>query len=173
MYFIIGADNKEYGPVSKEEILTWIEERRANRQTQVRGETGDWMSLDQFPELAEALPTPARAIAKPTEDFVNEPSVQSEPVTSQRAMAAAILGGFSTTLCCMCPFVSPIAITLGSVAVSDINASPDELKGKGLAVTGIILGALGIVAFFGMNFAAQSMLQNGMLEEYMQQLPAQ
>jgi uncharacterized membrane protein len=56
MYKIIGADQKQYGPITGDQILQWISESRVNAQTQARGE-GDqeWKSLSEFPEFADAL----------------------------------------------------------------------------------------------------------------------
>ena len=56
MYKIIGADQKEYGPVSAEQVRAWIAEGRANGQTSVWSEGGtEWKPLASFPELAELL----------------------------------------------------------------------------------------------------------------------
>ncbi|MFO1475783.1 MAG: glycerophosphoryl diester phosphodiesterase membrane domain-containing protein [Verrucomicrobiota bacterium] len=56
MYKIIGADQREYGPVSAEQVLLWIRERRANGQTQARPvDSTDWRPLSSFPEFAVAL----------------------------------------------------------------------------------------------------------------------
>ncbi len=56
MYKILGADQKEYGPVTADQLKRWIAEGRANGQTrvQVEGAT-DWRPLSSFPEFAEAL----------------------------------------------------------------------------------------------------------------------
>src|SRR5260370_36798023 len=56
MYKIIGADQKEYGPVTADQIRQWIAEGRANAQTMVRreGET-EWKPLSGYPEFAPAL----------------------------------------------------------------------------------------------------------------------
>lgn len=60
MYKIIGADQKEYGPISAEQIRQWIAEGRVNGQTQVCAEgTQDWKPLAAFPEFgftAEPVP---------------------------------------------------------------------------------------------------------------------
>ena len=55
MYKIIGADQKEYGPVSVDELRRWLVEGRINAQTliQVEGQT-DWRPLSSFPEFATA-----------------------------------------------------------------------------------------------------------------------
>jgi GYF domain 2 len=56
MYKIIGADQKEYGPVTADQINAWILEGRANGQTlvQVVG-SADWRPLSSIPELAAVL----------------------------------------------------------------------------------------------------------------------
>jgi hypothetical protein len=56
MYLILGTDQKEYGPVSAEQVLAWIAENRANASTFVRSEDGaEWKPLSAFPEFASAL----------------------------------------------------------------------------------------------------------------------
>jgi hypothetical protein len=56
MYKIIGGDQKEYGPVTPDELRRWIAEGRLNGQSRVRleGQT-DWQPLSEFPEFADAL----------------------------------------------------------------------------------------------------------------------
>lgn len=70
MYKIIGADQKEYGPVTAEQIRQWISEGRVNAQTQVCLEgTHDWKPLGMFPEFgfvsAEAGTTPGADAGAP------------------------------------------------------------------------------------------------------------
>ncbi len=65
MYKIIGADGKEYGPITAEQVRQWVAEGRANAQTKVLPEGAtEWRALGEFPELATAasiapLPQPA------------------------------------------------------------------------------------------------------------------
>ena len=56
MYKIIGADQKEYGPVNGDQVRKWINEGRANGLTlaQAEGST-DWKPLSSFPEFADTL----------------------------------------------------------------------------------------------------------------------
>src|SRR5512145_2284744 len=57
MYKIIGADRKEYGPITADQIRQWIAERRVNGQTMVQAEgSTDWKPLASFPEFASLLP---------------------------------------------------------------------------------------------------------------------
>lgn len=56
MYKIIGGDQKEYGPVTSDEVSAWILEGRANSQTQALAEgSSNWRPLASFPEFAAAL----------------------------------------------------------------------------------------------------------------------
>lgn len=64
MYRIIGADGREYGPVSADVIREWIAARRADGCTQMRAEAGlEWKTLAEFPEFADALNDAPRAPA--------------------------------------------------------------------------------------------------------------
>lgn len=56
MFRIIGADGKEYGPVSTDQLHRWIAEGRANSFTRVLAEgSSDWKPLSDFPEFAASL----------------------------------------------------------------------------------------------------------------------
>jgi TM2 domain-containing membrane protein YozV len=66
MYRIIGADGREYGPVSAELIRQWIAEGRCHAQTRVRVEAaGEWKCLGELPEFAAALVPPKPFLAAP------------------------------------------------------------------------------------------------------------
>lgn len=59
MYKIIGADGREYGPVTTEQLRQWIATGRANLQTKAQPEGGtDWRPLAEFPEFAGAAAAP-------------------------------------------------------------------------------------------------------------------
>jgi len=56
MYTIIGGDQKEYGPVTEEQLRLWIAEGRVNAQTTVRTEgTTEWRPLADLPEFTESV----------------------------------------------------------------------------------------------------------------------
>jgi hypothetical protein len=65
MYKIIGGDGKEYGPVSADQLRQWVNEGRANGQTQVQPEGGTgWQGLGtvaEFADLFGAVPAPSSA----------------------------------------------------------------------------------------------------------------
>lgn len=76
MYKIIGADGKEYGPISTEQLKQWIAEGRANGQTKVLAEGAtEWQLLVEFPEIAAALP-----VAPPPPIFAGPTSPGASPL---------------------------------------------------------------------------------------------
>jgi hypothetical protein len=142
MYKIIGADQKEYGPVSADQIRQWISEGRVNGQTKVQAEgTTLWLMVADMPELASGLPkTPAPTAM--TTMTMPQPSPAAPRGTSQMAVWSMVCGIFSVLCCPVFAPVAIVAIILGAIALGKINAQP-ALTGKGFAITGI---ALGIVA---------------------------
>src|SRR5438552_14242401 len=58
MYKIKGADGKEYGPISIEQLRQWMDEGRINSQTRVLPEgVSDWKTVTEIPELNSLLST--------------------------------------------------------------------------------------------------------------------
>ncbi len=63
-YKIVGADGKEYGPVTAEQVRQWIAEGRANAETKVQPEGAtEWQALGSVAEFADALATKPAPIA--------------------------------------------------------------------------------------------------------------
>jgi uncharacterized membrane protein len=64
MYRIIGADQKEYGPVSADQVRQWIAEGRASGASLVRPEGAtEWQPLSVFADFAGALAGAAPAVS--------------------------------------------------------------------------------------------------------------
>jgi hypothetical protein len=163
MYKIIGADQKEYGPVSAEQIRQWIAEGRVNGQTRAQAADGtEWKTVADFPEFAGLLPkTPPPA--PPAVPISLNPVA---PRTSGMAVWAMALGIASLICCCV---AGPVAIVLGAVALSQMKNHP-ELTGRGFAIAGIILGIVSILIYtaFGVFcFSNPDFMQN--LQRSMQQ----
>ncbi len=90
MYKVIGADGKEYGPVSREELLDWAKQGRIGPQTRVRMESGgDWQPLSAFPDLSTVINPPPLSAA------LNPPSVADR---ASKKIAAGICGILLGTL---------------------------------------------------------------------------
>jgi hypothetical protein len=92
MYKIIGADQKEYGPVSAEQIRAWMVEGRVNSQTRVLAEGAtEWKTLGELPEFAAAAPAPAPIM--PTVPPVGAAGAEMINGPATGLMVVAILGG--------------------------------------------------------------------------------
>jgi hypothetical protein len=63
MYTIIGGDGKEYGPVTADQVRSWIAGGRANLQTKVKlVGTDDWKTVEEFPEITSGASTAAAGV---------------------------------------------------------------------------------------------------------------
>jgi len=131
MYKVIGSDQQEYGPISTEEVTSWINQRRLNGQSHVQGE-GDttWRTLSEFPEFAEALAAQAETPSgRPLAALA-----PAKPKTSGMAIASLVLGVLGVLTC---GITSLVGLVLGVVALVRINKSQGRLSGSGLAIGGI------------------------------------
>jgi hypothetical protein len=144
MYKIIGADQKEYGPVSAEQLRQWITEGRVNGQTKVQAaDATEWKAMADCPEFADVLPKTPRPLPTPGVPITPLPA---QPRTSQMAVWSMVTGIGSLLCCCLWFLVAPVAIVLGAVALSQLKSHP-ELTGRGFALVGIVLGIVAIVIY--------------------------
>ena len=152
MYKIIGVDGKEYGPVTLEQLKTWIAGGRVNGQTRVQQEgSADWRTAAEFPEIANLLQTPppppppgpgVRPAATPRAIAPLPPgSKQSDGL----AITSFVLGLVSVILC-LGPLAGIPAVICGHIARRNLRSSGVEKSGSSLALPGLILGYVGIVA---------------------------
>ncbi len=142
MYKIIGADGKEYGPVSAEVVRQWITEGRANGLSKVLPEnTTEWKSLKDVPEFAEVLGASATA-ATPL-PFTPAPAPQKN---NPLAVAGLVLGILSVTigLCCCGIGFSIGGIVCSAIALSQLGKNPQQ-TGRGMAIAGLILSIAGLL----------------------------
>jgi hypothetical protein len=159
MYKIIGADQKEYGPVSAEEMRRWIAEGRVNAQTLVQGEgQTDWRPLSTFPELATvAQPMPGSAPMPAT------PNIGAAQLVSGPATALLVVG----ILCAVAAVLSMLSnmLGMGAGAGGAQNMPPQlqqwvEMTSGGV---GIFLNLLGLAVSGFIIFASVKMRK---LESY-------
>src|SRR5438093_393449 len=145
MYTIVGADGREYGPATADQLRQWITEGRANAQTRVRVEgSADWKLLS---ELEEFFPKPAPAAEPPPLTAPAPFSITPVPRTNPLAVAGMVFGILSIAFSCCCyglPF-NVAGILFSGVALSQIKADPLNQQGKGMATAGLVLSILSIV----------------------------
>jgi hypothetical protein len=154
MYKILGADQKEYGPVTADQLRQWIAEGRANSQTMVQGPDGtEWKPLSSFAEFAGLLATvPAAAPGAPT----SYPAMSGMRPSVPNYLWQAIV----CTVCCCLPF-GIVAIVFaaqvnGKLATGDVAGAMESSR-KARLWCWISFG-LGLIANF--SFAALSMASN-------------
>lgn len=141
MYKILGTDQKEYGPVTVEVVRQWIGDRRANSQTLVQAEGGDWKPLSQFPEFSDLL----AAGASPPPQSVGYSSAPAVPAkVSVMAIVSLCLGVLGI---CSGGLAALVGLILGIIALVQINNSHGRLTGRGLAIAGICVSSLMILIF--------------------------
>jgi TM2 domain-containing membrane protein YozV len=88
MYKIIGIDGRQYGPVSAEQIRSWIAENRINAQSLAQPEGAqEWKPISAFPEFHFPSANVPPTIAPP------QPSVASRASTKIAAGICGILLG--------------------------------------------------------------------------------
>ena len=145
MYKIIGADGKEYGPISLELLQRWQAEGRINSRTRILGPGAtEWKNAAEFPELAfeEAERIAVAAAA----------AQAAAAVGGQRkglAIASFVLGLLSLVLCFAAPVTAIPAIILGHIAHVKSRRARDVYGGGGLAIAGFVLGYVSLLLWVG------------------------
>ena|ERR1041385_4192580 len=173
MYKVVGADRREYGPVSRETILEWIAQGRANAQTIARFEDGAWKPLATFDEFKAALglpgAPPSSTASTGTSTAPGQPpqtpliqttyvSSSAEPppfsgVGSQRSTnVCSVLGIIFPIVCSCCCFIGPIlGIIFSLIGLSQIRANPHKYSttealpkiGIGISIAILLLHIIG------------------------------
>ena len=134
MYKIIGADGREYGPISAEQVRQWFREGRLNATSRIQAEgASQWNTLAELPEFSAALPVAPAPIA-----------MAGPPVSRSNPLAVwALVTGVMSLFCC-CGILAPVSIILGAIALSQISHNPGQ-SGKGLAIAGLAIGCFVLV----------------------------
>jgi hypothetical protein len=145
MYRIIGTDQKEYGPVSRETILQWISEGRATVQSWVRAEgTSGWRRLGSLPEFVAAFSGNQPALTDRPPVAACRPVVPVVAVrrTNPLATASLIMGLLAVTCGCCCCYGFPfnlLGVLFAALALTQIHRAPEVESGRELAIAGLVL----------------------------------
>ena len=155
MYRIIGGDQKEYGPVSAEEMRRWITERRLLGSSLVQAEgSTEWKRLALFPEFSAALASLAPA------PFSTTPGA---PLPEQRSNSMATAGlslSCFALLCCGCAPAAILGLIFSIIGLNQANRDPLQ-TGKSLAISGIVIG---VIALLGNIITFSMGLFGGLIE---------
>jgi hypothetical protein len=78
-YFLIGTDGRHYGPLSQDDVRTWLADGRAGRYSRARRDTEDqWTALRDMPEFEEDTRPPHLGGGNPGSASVAETQPESE-----------------------------------------------------------------------------------------------
>lgn len=148
MYKIIGADQKEYGPVSGEQLRQWIREGRASAQTlaQAEGHT-DWRPIIAFPELADAIGSAPGTAATTPSPFATSggrnAALNAVKGPAMGLKVTAILGFIAVGLGLAINILTLAGFHLGMQQVGDPNIQKlINMLGGGLGIMQNIVGVI-------------------------------
>src|SRR5438874_4315586 len=149
MYRIIGADGKEYGPISETQLRQWIAEGRVNAQTRVLAEgTSDWKTVADLPQLATAIPGAAAAAPPPPMTAIpSMPGGLYSPAADRvngPAIGLIIIGALN-----ILGALVGLVFTLGHFGASILAGSSDDISKMLAGMTGpvnIIMNFAGLIA---------------------------
>lgn len=137
MFTLIGADGKEYGPVTAANVIEWIRDGRANLQTKAKLAREDvWKTLGDFPEFG------GRAAAVPSEPPVlaaeAEPVARLEDASRWVRLPAAMIDGFLKALAYL-----PISVPLVRTVIAEaLGGRPRTFAEVTELTNGIVLDNL-------------------------------
>ncbi len=143
MYKMVGADGREYGPVSADQLREWIAEGRADAQTKVLPEGAtEWKLLGDLAEFRTTL-GPSAPVSPPP---AYRPTAARK--TNSMATLGLVMGIISVSfgLCCCygMPF-NVLGVIFSLIGLSQIRQDPLGQQGKGVALAGLILSLVGIL----------------------------
>lgn len=148
------TDGMVFGPVTREGLDRWRQEGRLTDRSQVLPPGGgQWLwATEVYPDLAPAAAMePVVAKENPRDGTQLEPTLHSyyaagiEPNRGLLILVLSILG-FTTA----CAIPSILAVILGWADLRAMKAGKREPAGRGLTITGIVLGIFWIVVNLGL-----------------------
>jgi GYF domain 2 len=93
-YTVRGADGREYGPVSLEQITAWTREGRIMAQNEIRrNDMQHWAPAGDFIELKDAFPPAMSAPAPTTMTAIPQPMAASGGMAASNPSVAAQVAG--------------------------------------------------------------------------------
>jgi hypothetical protein len=136
MYRIIGGDQKEYGPVSADEVRLWITQRRLQGTSLARAEgTTDWKPLSLLPEFSSTLASVMPAAAIPAQVA---PQASSNNGMAVMGLICGIAAWPATCCCYGFPF-NVLGIVFSAIALAQLRHSHGAPGGRGMAMAGLVL----------------------------------
>ena len=146
MYRIIGADGREYGPITADQLRQWIAEGRANAQTKILAEgTTEWKALGEFPEFFPGAAATGVPAGPPLGTPPPPPPMPSMPMPGISASAMDQVSGPAIGLIAVAVLgfiLQAIALVVNAVGASlfSTRQMPNE------ALSRMMSGTLGVAS---------------------------
>jgi hypothetical protein len=154
MYKIVGGDQKEYGPVTAEQLREWILQNRANASTIISFQGGPWKPLSTFPEFSDLVRTGTASPQGATSPIgtYNAPNLFDGKKSNWLGVSSLILGIVSIfPCCCSCPLIGVVGIVLGIIGLIQINKEPQVYTtSRNIPIIGIVLCVIAIILAISM-----------------------
>ena len=148
MYRIIGADGKEYGPISLEQLKQWMAEGRASGQTKVRLEgSTEWKLVSDLPEIGVPPPVTTPGVMQPAGSFAPAQDQANGP-----GIGLIITGALNIVFSIMRAFAMIAGFSIGAMQGGANNPFQQQMMALGGtvgAVTCVVGVLVGIVVLFG------------------------
>lgn len=155
-YKIIGADQKEYGPVTSDQIRQWIAESRVNAQTRVQAvNSQEWQPLSMIPEFAAALGIPPMstppAATAPQAGIGRDAALQAVKGPAIALIATAILGLVMVAIGLVVNVLTLSGVNIGMQQLGDPQLQKffSQIGGVAGIIEDIIGGAAGVAILIG------------------------
>jgi hypothetical protein len=150
VYYLIGDDGCQYGPVDEQTVLGWIAESRTNANSLLRhGDSGDWRKASDFAEFAAALATQTE-ITPLQPDLAGTGAGGIPQWTRPARTNGFAIWGFVVSLLgvlsCPCGIASLAGLMLSVAGIIRIKNQPEQ-RGKGLALAGCVISFLTLLLF--------------------------
>ncbi len=157
MYKIVGADQREYGPVTSEQVREWITQGRSNAQTLASFEGSPWKPLSTYPEFSDVLRT---TVPPP----VGQGTIHASGMfPGARTNTAAVWGLVLSIIGTCCSPLSIVGLALCVIGLVQIQNNPQQYTtSKVVPIVGIVIALLDLV-FVGIAIASgavQHILRN-------------
>src|SRR5215203_3163396 len=157
MYKIIGADQKQYGPVTEAELRQWIAQGRAGPQTLIQAEgQPDWRPLSSFPEFANAAPPAPSGVPLSANPY---PTVDAQRLVNGPGIALMVVGIISVLAALAGAATNIVQMVSGSVTElpPEIPVQMRQLIQTTSGPVGIVMNLLGAVLGGFSIFASMKM----------------
>lgn len=158
MYKIIGADQKEYGPITSEQMQQWITEGRVNAQTLVWSETsGNWMPLSSYPELVGTIPgyIPGATLPGATSYVSEGDRAGALEKVNGPAIGLFVTAGFGLLAAIAGIIMNVLGVGMGAAELGGSAETAQFAKMMGGGALGVVQGifaiAVSVVIFLGAN----------------------